>query len=309
MRLPIFSKRHKERLKLGDLSITLNSAMKQRILYAIEEFNDSVHETTDTGFDYYRSYTEYLERDLCHEHGWECLKAFVKGKQGMHKVGIANFIKGGAPYHIFDAIELYSKLLQDSKYDFQRKINRIFSDSQLTWRLSEDLIFQVESEYMSEVLASAGQLLATTGFEGAKEEFQEARSHFDSGDYKGTINHANLALESTIKAILGIEREKPGKLIRGMIDSGIIPSYYDDFLDNFEQILRTVNIARNEELGAAHGQGAKISEVPPHLAEMVLNFCGSLVVFLVNHKIDSQPEEKSSHEETSIDVPDDDIPF
>ena len=309
MYLPIFSKRHKQRLKSGDLSVNLNSATKQRILYAIEEFNDSVGYTTDTGWNYYRSYTEDLERDLCHEHGWECLKSFVKGKKGMHKVEISDFIKGGAPHYIFDAIELYSRLLPDSKYDLQMKINYIFSDSQLTWRLSEDVIFQVESEYMAEVLSCAAQLLSTTGFEGAKEEFQEARSHFDSGDYKGTIRHANLALESTMKAILGIEKEKPGKLMRGMIDSGIIPSYYDKFLDNFEQILRTVNIARNEEKGAGHGQGSEIAQVPRHLAELVLNFCGALVVYLVNHHIDFHPKEETLSEEASTEIPGEDIPF
>ena len=85
-------------------------------------------------------------------------------------------------------------------------MNRIFVESQLHWRLSDDVIFQVESEYMAEVLACASQLLVTAGFEGAKEEFQEARSFFDSQNYKGAIHHSNLALESTMKAILGIER-------------------------------------------------------------------------------------------------------
>lgn len=308
MQIPIFSKRHKKRLDSGNISLNLNSAIKQRILYSIQEFNDSWDETTDTGYNYSVSYTELLEKELCHEHGWECLKTFVKDK-GMQKAAITEFIKNGAPYHVFDAVELYSRLLPDTKYDFQKKINNIFSDSQLTWRLSEDVIFQVESEYMAEVLSSASQLLATTGFEGAKEEFQEARSHFDSGDYKGAIHHANLALESTMKSILGVEREKPGRLIRKMIDSSIIPSYYNKFLENFEQMLRTVNIARNEEKGAGHGQGAEVAQIPRHLAELVLNFCGSLIIFLVNHHIDSQPKKEIPSEEIKIEILDDDIPF
>jgi hypothetical protein len=310
MRLPIFSKRLKEKLISGKISIKLNSAIKQRILYKIEEFNDSISYTTDSGYNYHRSYTEDLETSLCHEHGWSSLKAFVKGKQGMQKVNIDEFIKNGAPQYVFDAIELYSNTLPDT-YDFQREINHIFSDSQLNWRLSDGIIFQVESEYMAAVLASASQLLATTGFEGAKEEFQEARSHFDSGDYKGAIHHANLALESTMKSILGVEKERPGRLIRKMIDSGIIPSYYDKFLDNFEQVLRTVNVARNEEKGAGHGQGAEVVDVPTHLAELVVNFWGSLVVFLVNHHIDSKPhnEVQPEPEEEPSMVGDDNIPF
>lgn len=308
MQLPIFSKRHKKGLSSENISIRLNSAIKQRILYAIQQFDDSWYETTDTGFNYTVTHTNLLYRDLCHEHGWECLKTFVKGR-GMQEAKIEDFIRGGAPHHVFDAIELYSRLLPDTKYDFQKKINHILSDSQLPWRLSDDVMFQVDSEYMAEVLTSTSQLLTTTGFEGAKEEFQEARSHFDSGDYKGAIRDANLALESTMKAILKIEKEKPGRLIRKMIDSGIVPSYYNQFLDNFEQILRSVNIARNEELGAGHGQGAKVTQVSRHLAELVVNFCGSLIVFLVKHHIDSQPKEEPSSEEISVEIPEEEIPF
>jgi len=310
MNLPVFSKRHKNRLKSGQLSLSLSPGTKQRILYVIEQFDDSYYETTDTGYNYSRSFTEDLERDLLREHGWEHLKAYLKEKKGMQKVGVKDFIRNGAPNYIFDAIELFSRLIGDTRYDFQTAINDILRDSLLPWLLSDGVIFQVDSECMADVLGCTSRLLKTTGFEGANQEFQEARSCFDSGDSKGAIHHANLALESTMKAILGIEREKPGRLVRKMIDSGIIPSYYDEFLENFEQMLRTVNIARNEEKGAGHGQGAEVAQVPLHLAELVLNFCGSLVVFLVNHHIDATPKpEPEPVQEPEYSIPDDDIPF
>ena len=180
----------------------------------------------------------------------------------------------------------------------------------LPWLLSDGVIFQVDSECMADVLGCASRLIRMSGFEGANQEFQEARSNLDSGDYKGAIHRANLALESTMKAVLGIEKERPGRLIREMIDSGKIPSYYNDFMQNFEQMLRTVNIARNEEKGAGHGQGAEVVQVSRHLAELVLNFCGSLVVFLVNHHIDGTPKpEPEPVQESEKTISDDDIPF
>jgi len=275
----------------------------------MNEFNQDVWHEDDTGYNYTTNILSDLAMDLCVEHGWRNLKALVPGQSEMIDVEIEAFIRSGAPRYIFDGIELFSKALAEARYPFQQSINRIFAESSLSWRLSDDLIFQVNSEYMAEVLASTSQILASTGIEGAKEEFQEARSHFDTGDYKGTIHHANLAIESTMKGILNIEKEKPGRLIRKVIDVGIIPSYYEEFLVNFEQILRSVNIARNEELGAGHGQGAKVSEVPSHLAELVLNFCGSLIVFLVNHHIDSQPQDELRPEDEKIEISDDDIPF
>ena len=227
----------------------------------------------------------------------------------MQEAKISEFLREGAPIHIFDAIELFSKELEDAKYGFQEKINTIFSEAQLPWRLSDDVIFQVNSQYMAEVLSYASKLLGTSGFQGAKQEFQEARTDLDSGDNKGAIHHANLSLESTMKAILGVDRERPGTLFRMVIDSGIIPEYYDDFLKNFEQVLRVVNIARNEEKGAGHGQGSEVVDVPKHLEELVLNFCDSLTIFLVNHYIDAKPKERPTPEPELSYVPDDDIPF
>jgi len=107
-----------------------------------------------------------------------------------------------------------------------------------------------------------------------------------------------------MKAILQIDRAKPGELRRQMIESAIIPSYYNNFMKNFEQILRCVNIARNEEAG--HGQGASIKEVPEPLAELVINFCGSLIVYLMKQHMSSAPELKSASTDP---LPDDDIPF
>ena len=60
--------------------------------------------------------------------------------------------------------------------------------------------------------------------------------------------------------------------------------------------------------GAGDGQGAEVAQVPQHLAELVLNFCGALVVFLVNHHIDSKSEPEPV-QEAEIPEPDDDIPF
>ena len=107
--------------------------------------------------------------------------------------------------------------------------------------------------------------MSKNGFEGSLEEFEKAISLHNSSENKMAVHHANLALESCIKTILGIEKEKPGKLIRKLIDSGTVPIYYKDFLQNFEQVLRVVTVTRNEEKGAGHGQGVSINEIPNKL--------------------------------------------
>ncbi len=214
-------------------------------------------------------------------------------------------IKNGAPQYIFDLMEIYYKLLGSGpEHNFQTAINVVLSDAHQPWLLSDGVIFRIDSRFMAEVLATASYLLSQNSFEGPTQEFQDARCHFESKDYKGAIHHANQAIESTMKAILQIDRAKPGELIRQMIESGIIPSYYDNFMKNFEQILRCVNIARNEEAG--HGQGASIKEVPEPLAELIINFCGSLIIYLIKQHMSSAPEPKSTSTVTPLD---DDIPF
>ena len=293
MKIPIFSKRLSKSIKDGILPLSVDSSTKLRILYATEACNCRTWHTDLTGFNSDSDLIEDTGHTLCTEHGWASLKAFVPGKERMQEVSAGGFVKYGAPHYIFDFIELYSRNLTPDKYEYQQRINEIFRDSRLPWILVDDQIFKIDSEYMAEVLANASFLLSSQGFEGALEEFQ---------DYKGAIHHANQSLESTIKSILNLKKEKPGKLIRLMIDSAVIPAYYEDFLLNFEQVLRAVNVARNEEAG--HGQGAKIKEVEPELAELVINICASLIIFLMNHYI---RESKTSNVES--DIPDEDIPY
>lgn len=213
----------------------------------MQDYNDEIRYTTSSGWNETSDMISEMGRNLVAEHGWDRLKTWDTSKKAMTDADVSEFLLGCAGHHMLDAIEFYSAQLGEQKNLFQKQINRIFYEASLPWRLADDVIFRVDSEYMAEVYQCASQLVSTSGFEGALEEFQKARSHLDSGDTKESVHHANLSLESTMKSILNVEREKPGKLIRLMIDSGIIPSYYDDFLTSFEQVLRSVNVARNQE--------------------------------------------------------------
>jgi hypothetical protein len=307
MKLPIFSKRHKKRLK--DKSFALDrvtKAVKERIVRVMEKFDEQTRHSTSSGWNYDSTVLEDLDEQLCSEHGWPELKVYLPGRTEMVDAKIRDFLRFGAPQYVFDALELFSRDFGSQGQGLQDEINRIFSESGLPWLLNEGVLFHIDSEYMAEVASQASRLLAEQDFHGALEEFQKARSYYDAGDFKETVNHANLALESTMKAILGIDREKPGKLIRMMINNGRIPSYYTDFLKQFEQMLRVVNIPRNEELGAGHGQGKEVCDVAPHLAELVLNFCGSLIVYLVREEVGAEAPE-GPNDELAID--EDSIPF
>ena len=302
MDLPIFSKRHHKRIKSKKIKIKLTTPIKRRILFAMEDYNlESYGWSNDT--------LDTVDQLLRKEHGWLNLECRQSSKGKMKSVGIRDFILGDQAHHIFDAIELFSKELSDSRYSFQKEINKIFTESHLPWRLSDNVIFQVDSEYMNEVLECASRLISTQGFNGAHQEFQGARVHFDNGDYKAAARHANLALESTMKSILRIQEAKPGELIRRMVDSEFIPSYYKKFAENFEQMLMTVSFARNKEKGVGHGQGRDIVDISSNLSQLILNFCGALIVFLTNEYIETIPAPPEPPIESTFQDDGDDIPF
>ena len=303
MRLKVFSKRHPTQ------DVSLRMSVRRRIWYAMEEFDPY-------------PYSEWTLRDtlatrLKEEHGWEELRAYTES--GWVRVdNMEEFILRGVPKYVLDATELYWDLLSDhgqitstDPVGYQAKLNTIFDDAGLPWRMLDGRILRVDSKWLEEEIhARAAELLSVRGFEGALEEFRKARSELSGGDYKEAIHAANLALESTIKSILGIDQEKPGALYRKLMESGIVPNYYEGFLQAFEEhILRSVAVARNFERGVGHGQGATVNQPPKSLAELAVNLTGVLIVYLIRRYMELYPGQDQGGQAMDEDSQKDEVPF
>lgn len=307
--MKVFSKRHPEEAS----EVHLKLPIRQRIWYLFEEA-DPYFNPSESGWDLCG---DALADQLKKEHGWQELRSY-KSKDEFESVSTMHFILGGVPRFVLDAMELFHDLLKDETTRnnrasanpglFQSKLNTIFEDADLPWRMLDGRIIKVDSKWLeTEIHGKAAELLSTKGFEGALAEFKEARADLSSQDYKGAINSANLALESTIKSILGIEHEKPGALFRKLIESGLVPDYHHGFLKAFEEhVLRAVPAARNFEKGVGHGQGASINVPAKSLAEFAVNLSGVMILFLVKRHLEKQPA--GAKEEPSSDLTDD-IPF
>lgn len=308
----VFSKQHPEAAK----EVSLRRAVRQRIWYVIEE--------CDPHYDanYFSNWTlcwDALPDRLKKEHGWQELRAHKPQSDYEVLPNAKEFILRGVPRFVLDACELfYDLLLEDKEQTFnssadpikyQSKLNIVFEDANLPWRMLEGRILQVDSKWLEEEIhAKAAELLSVRGFEGALAEFQQARSDLSSDDYKGAIHAANLALESTIKSILKIGQEKPGKLFRELIESGLVPKYHEGFIKAFEEhILRAVAMARNFEKGVGHGQGADINEPPKSLAELAVNLSGVLILYLIKRYLEMHPIQTES--EPQGESGDEDFPF
>lgn len=290
MALKVFSKRCPE----PGQEVRLSQAVRQRIWYLMAEC-DPFYDPNSS----YRDWTlcwDSLKESLKKEHGWEDLRAYKTQIDWEVLNNTKEFILRGVPRFVLDAVEIFYDLLSEYKgradpVKYQSKINTIFEDGNLSWRLLEGRIIKVDSTWLeSEIHTKAAELLSVRGFDGALAEFQKARSNFSSGDHKDAIHAANLALESTIKAILGVQQEKPGVLFQKLVHSGLIPEYHQGFLKAFEEhILRSVPMARNFEKGVGHGQGVDVNEPSKSLAELAVNLSGVLILFLLKQHLESHP--------------------
>lgn len=314
MPLKVFSKRHPEAARIARLS----PSVRQRIWYIVEECDPHY---SPNGFNNWTLCFGELSDRLKKEHGWQELRAYKSQTDYESLHDAKDFILRGIPRFVLDACELFYDLLFEdtqqaytssaSPITYQNKLNVVFEDANLPWRMLEGRILRVDSKWLEEEIhAKAAELFAIRGFEGAMAEFQQARSDLSSGDYKGAINAANLALESTIKSILNVGQAKPGLLFHKLIDSGIVPDYHEGFLKGFEEhILRSVAKARNFEKGVGHGQGTNVHEPPKSLAELAVNLSGVLVLYLLKRQLEIHPINAEPEQSVGVDNDDDDIPF
>ena len=305
----VFSKRCQQSLKDGKIKVSIPRNVRIRLWKLLNNYDEVLYETTETGLDYTTSRIEQLEEAIQSEHGLEYLTAYSEEQEGkvVHTDAKGFVLRGNYPPYLIDALELFFEMLPpDKQIIFQREFNQIMEESNLPWRMAEGKIFPVDSDYIEEEIhKKAYQLIKEVKFLGVLEEFNKARVDLVNGDYEGAIQNANLAVESTIKYILNIQKAKPGELYRKLIENGLIPEYYKGFLKSFEEnILRAVAIIRNEEPGAGHGRGQKIEKVPQSLAELAVNLAGVLINYLIKRYIENQ---SPSIEKTEID--EDEIPF
>lgn len=169
-------------------------------------------------------------------------------------------------------------------------------------------MFQIESGFLEEhVLKRTHELLRAAKFDGALQEFLEARNDLTANDYKGAIHNATKAFESCLKAI---QQQSEGNA-KTLIDSLKGSSFYDDLPEALhsgfgDQVLMALPTLRNKIAG--HGQGSAVVEVPKSVAELAVHLSGSFIVFLVGHHLEQteEPEQTPKAVESLID---DGIPF
>ena len=283
----LFSRRHEEAFSTKALDKHLTFPYKCRV--ALERVLSAWSECQNM-LDIYGDEREVNQTYLLAE---DCLKTFygINALQAFDKddrrsdASFREVILNGYPSEVLDAVEAWFGAAPTSAMGCETEINEVLYIHNSPWRLINGNAVLIDSEYhRREIHARTVELLKANKAYGALEEFQEAINDLSASETKDAVVNAHKSVESTMKAVLGTGAEtcRFGQLLRALVDSGIIPKYYEGFLSNFEQLVLGVGKERNLP-GRGHGQGSQPTDVPKSLAEFTVNLAGSINLFLLRH--------------------------
>lgn len=284
----VFSERHDKALREKRLKITLRLDLRHSIFRLMDRYS------ARSGWDNVDNLTcDAVIQSILDRRGWKSLQ-WWDGKQMQPASNFEEFLERGVPSHVLDAIEIFRGQLDQKKIlAFTMELNNLFDIHRSSIRFFRGEFYIIDSAFIeSQVLVQAQQLLEANSFQGALDEFLSARSAFMEKDFKRTILMANHAFESTLKAVLDLDRKRSTtELIKKACRGGLVPSYYSGFLDQFQAFMTTLTVTRTNEAG--HGQGKDVTVVPPALAEFAVHLSGALIVFIIKRHLERTPPEES----------------
>lgn len=263
--------------------------LRRRIWRNISDFNEPILKTQPNGFNYNTSIIQEIEEEYLKISGDEKLKAYSKGRyQTVHD--IESFLLGTMPTNVLDFLEVFhSQLYPDNAYHFCKVINEIFTSEGSMLRIIDGSFVFLDSDFLeSEISSKANELLNKGDFEIAFSDFKNARIKLSTGDFDGCIVDANNAIESLIKKITDEDKGRQKDLKKNLIKSGLIPNYFEGFLEHFDSFLQDAFSIANKT--SRHGK----KEIPKgnnkvdrHVASFLLHLVGTLIVFIVEKYINN----------------------
>ena len=191
----------------------------------------------------------------------------------------------------FDHFERRDRGINVAAGEAINELNKRFLRAAIGYQYDAGRIFRVDSELIhNEIIRPALRYLYQKGFEGPRDEFLRAHSHYRNGEMKNTIIDSNNAFESTLKVICeqkGWEYPNGARasdLIGIVRRNGLLPTYLENSFDQLAATLKSgLPKVRGEE--GAHGQGAAPRRTPRYVAGYALHLAAAKILFLVEaHK-------------------------
>lgn len=225
------------------------------------------------------------------EHGWDWFPpAPGNAEEGANLGNIRHLVLTSEAEIVFDLVELAHVWMTDTtKAAFKAKLNGLFELKMCPWRFTDGEFFKLDSDFLgARLVDGAHQSLTSHSFEGAANEFAQARQDAASGDAKDAILYASKSFESLLKVLTGLDHANADQLIKALHAQGFLDDLPEAARSSFgEQVLKTLPALRNKLAG--HGQGSTVVHVPTVYAELALQLAAAFHNFLIAKQLQRQP--------------------
>lgn len=183
-------------------------------------------------------------------------------------------------------IDKFNKGRKLSTQEFIEKVNGRFSENSIGYRIENNKIIKIESEFIqNNITHIAFELLSDDRFSSTLSTFSEAYRKYKSGEFKDAIRDSREAFESTVKIIckeLDLEfkpEDKLHKLIELLFQKGLIPKYLQEQFTQLRGLLQSGSPTIGNNY--SHAQIDQPSEATEHLTSYMLNLTAINIVYLI----------------------------
>jgi len=296
-----FSKRHSDALRSKSITVSFPKALRVSIARILDRYSDMGGWNNEENFTF-----ESVYGSLCTFYGKDTLDAFDENDKRV-PASVMDVVRCGYPTEVIDVIEAWFDAAPRQAVECERELNDLLTMNGSPWRFVNGEAILVDSDYLyQEVQAKTLHLLKEGRAFGGLEEFQGALQDLQSGETKDAIIKAHKSVESVMKRALNVNEHLTfGSLLARLVESGLIPEYYREFLVHFEKLALGAVKERNLP-GRGHGQGIVRAEVPRSLAEFALNLAGAINLFVIQRWIETR-EPASGRKQAE--PPEDEVPF
>ncbi|MBQ8192025.1 MAG: hypothetical protein IJZ45_09750 [Bacteroidaceae bacterium] len=173
-------------------------------------------------------------------------------------------------YRIYDIIEYFYNMLENTKSEFEKDINEYFIEKGIGWKLCNGIIETRGDKAFEQKIAEVIDVLGDVGLETSQNEIREAlkdMSKRPEPDITGSVQHSVASLECLCREITGDKKLTLGTLIKQ--NSEIVPKPLDNVI--------------KEVFGFAseHGRHVREGDIPTYEdAELIVHLCASLCCYL-----------------------------
>jgi hypothetical protein len=211
-----------------------------------------------------------------------------------------------------DIIETVFKFIRKAKEVYQKRnyrelqlhyepeqvikdLNTLFLENAVGFALEQGQIIRLDNELLhKEITIPAFNLLNSTTFKNANDEFLSAYEHFRFKRNKECLADCLKTMETTMKIICSEnewtynQNDTAKSLIDICLKNKLIPDYLQSQFSSIRAVLESGVPTLRNKLGG-HGQGIQKIKVPEHFANYMLHLTATTVHFLISCQKEIKP--------------------